>query len=102
MRSTCIILEKASKSIAEQSLFVDLGRGYLSLKKYDLAEKAYLNAINMIPNRMLPRYLLAKLYLEKQDSLKAKALAKQIIAMPVNSYSQKTLKMINEMNELLK
>lgn len=95
------ILEKASKSVSNQYLFSNLGKGYQQIEKYDLAEKAYLQSINMIPNRMFPRYLLAKMYLQKQDTIKAKEIAKQIINMKVKVPSEKTKNMLNEMRQLL-
>jgi O-antigen polymerase len=95
------VLEKASKSVSNQYLFTNLAKGYQQLKKYDLAENAYLQSINMIPNRMYPRYLLAKMYLQKKDTLKAKEIAKQVVEMKVKVSSKKTSDMLIEMRKLL-
>lgn len=96
------ILEKVSQTIADPFLLINLGNSYQVLKKYNLAEKAYINASNMIPNRMYPKYLLAKMYLQNQDTLRSKELARKIIRMPVKIPSQATIQMKEEMEQLLR
>lgn len=95
------VLEKASKSIADPFLYSNLADSYTALKKYNLAEKAYLTSIAIIPNRMYPKYLLAKMYLQKQDTVKAKAMAKQILAMPIKTTSLATTDMLAEMKKVV-
>lgn len=102
IKESLSILEKASQKIADPFLMRNLGEAYQAVHNYNMAEKAYVQSSYMIPNVMLPKYLLAKMYLQKQDTIKAKQIAKQIIKMPVKITSRATVQMKNEMENLLK
>jgi tetratricopeptide (TPR) repeat protein len=41
-----------------------MGKNYQALKEYELAEQSFRKAANLVPNRLYPHYLLAKLYHE--------------------------------------
>jgi O-antigen polymerase len=101
IKQSADVLKEASQSIADPFLLNNLGDSYQALKKYDLAEQAYITASDMVPNRMYPKYLLAKMYLNTHDTLKAKQVAKKIIEMPVKVPSQATTQMKNEMVKIL-
>ena len=87
--------------MADPFIYANLGDAYQATNQFDLAEQAYQKSCNMIPNRMYPKYLLAKMYLKQHDTLKAKQTAKQIMEMPVKVASQATTQMKREMHELL-
>lgn len=95
------VLEKASQTIADPFLFTNLGDSYQTLKKFDQAEKAYQNAADMIPNRIYPKYLLAKMFLQKQDTLMAQKTAQEILKMRIKVNSQATLQIKEEMKKIL-
>ena len=48
-----------------------MGKNYQALREYELSEQSLKKAANLVPNRLYPHYLLAKLYLEM--GLKEKA-----------------------------
>ncbi|MCF0051673.1 O-antigen ligase family protein [Dyadobacter sp. LJ53] len=75
------IYEKAAAIGSEFYLIVNLATSYQADGDYEKAEGLYLNAIDMIPNRLYPKYLLAKLYAEQGEDDKAKALAYQVVTM---------------------
>src|SRR5690606_14029688 len=77
------ILKQASKYFNHIDLYIFLGRNYEKLADYENAKKCYQYASLMIPNRFVPKYLLAKLYMLKGDCLQAGIVANEIIAMPV-------------------
>ena len=56
------------------------GRNYEMLGDVAAAEEAYLHAHHMIPDRVYPLYLLAKLYLADGQTEKAYAAARRVIA----------------------
>lgn len=95
------ILEEAKSKIADPFLYINLGNAYQKTKNYNKAEDAYRYAIVMIPNRMYPHYLLAKMYLEKGDKEKAIQKAQFILKMPVKVASSATQEMKNEMKTFL-
>jgi O-antigen polymerase len=95
------ILEKASHIMADPFLFSNLGDAYQATHQFELAERAYKKSSEIIPNRMYPKYSLAKMYLKQHDTLRAKQTAKQIMAMPVKVSSQAITQMKREMNQLL-
>jgi|GEM_PF-648386 len=99
--SSIKILNQAKLTISDPFLYSNQGMSYTRLKNYSQAERCYKTAMCMIPNRLFPRYLLAKMYLEKGDTLSAKHMAKEIINTNEKVVSEASLEMKEEMNELL-
>lgn len=60
------ILEYAQKYISDPILYIKLGDAYKMKKKYELAEREYLYATNIVPNRLYPYFLLALLYSDEK------------------------------------
>lgn len=96
------ILLKASKNANNPILYTTLGECYKSEKNYLLAEKAYLQAYNIIPHRFFPLYLLAKLYKETGAKEKAKEMANKILIKEVKIESRAIKEIKNEVKEILK
>ncbi|WP_128546094.1 O-antigen ligase family protein [Larkinella soli] len=94
------VLEKASARIYDPFLFINLGNAYQKLKKFDQAGKAYRTSILILPNKMYPRYLLAKLYAETGDTLKAVETAREVLRMPYEIHSPATRDILKEMQTL--
>lgn len=74
-RSSLCDLNRAENYISNTVLYIAIGDSYLNIKEYDLAENAYENAINMVPNRLYPKYLLLKLYIQNGQAEKADSAA---------------------------
>jgi tetratricopeptide (TPR) repeat protein len=73
------VLNKASQYFNNAILYTALGDCYKNLHQYQKAEDAYLMAYNMVPNRLYPIYLLAKLYHETGQSAKFEEMADRVI-----------------------
>jgi tetratricopeptide (TPR) repeat protein len=58
------ILRRALQISCDPMLYNVKGKNYQVLKQYELAEQCFKKAINIVPNRLYPHYLLAKLYHE--------------------------------------
>ena len=78
-----------------------MGDSYRSLKYYDSAETAYLSASFMIPGRLYPKYLLAKLYDETGQKKKAVSTAMEILRHIPGTSSEAADDMKQEMQEML-
>lgn len=77
------------------------GMGY-----YQMAEREYLFAINMVPNRMLSRFELLNFYVKQKDTVRAIYWANVIMHMPVkvpssttNALQQKTAALLSQLKE---
>ena len=77
------LLNKAIKIQPTQDRFLYLAIAYEAERNYQLAEKNYQNAVNIIPKRFLPKYLLYDLYKKNNKTEKAITLAKEIVNYPV-------------------
>jgi tetratricopeptide (TPR) repeat protein len=66
------ILDKATKVSCDPMLYNIMGKNYQALQQYALAEQSLQKATNLVPNRLYPHYLLAKLYHEMGLTEKAK------------------------------
>ena len=73
------ILNKASHFYNNTILYTTLGDCYKNIHQYQKAEESYLLAYNMVPNRLYPIYLLAKLYHETGQSAKLKTMADRVL-----------------------
>lgn len=109
---TLLMLKEYSKSVATLSyadkylsdpfLSCNLGLAYSNIKEYDKAEAAFSKAINMLPNRMYSRFLLANMYNESGYRDKAIIMAEEILKMPVKIESDATMEMKSKMRNMLK
>ncbi|MGC9093439.1 MAG: hypothetical protein ACP5JH_09385 [Bacteroidota bacterium] len=71
------------------------------LSHYNEAEKNYLIAGRMMPHWMYPHYLMAKLYYEHDDFLKARIEAERLLEMPIKVESEAIYDMKDEMRNML-
>lgn len=72
-------LREATTFYSNPSSFIMLGNAQQQLKQYTQAEQAYQIAAGITPARLYPNYLLAKLYIEAQQTEKALKTAKMIV-----------------------
>lgn len=79
-----------------------MGKNYQSLKDYAAAEAAFQNACHMVPERLYPYYLLARLYKESGRWNKALEMARHVVGKEPKVNSTAVREMKNEMKQLLK
>lgn len=63
--------------------YARLGNIYRAKENIELAEKAYIMAINMVPNRFIERYRLYQFYKEIGEEEKANKIKEDILRLPV-------------------
>lgn len=100
-RKSANILNIATTKISDPFLYSNLGDSYLKLKQYDSSEIAYKKSISFNSEKLYPKYLLAKMYLEKKDTVSAKKMAKTIINTKVEIPSPAANEIKKEMITLL-
>ncbi|HJT75292.1 MAG TPA: O-antigen ligase family protein [Chitinophaga sp.] len=77
------ILEQARQQLNNTIIETALGDSYKGKKDYRAAEKAYLQAENMVPGRFYPAYLLMKLYDAAGQKDKALQKAEEILSKSI-------------------
>lgn len=77
------ILAEGMLYSSDPMFFNIMGKNYQKQKRYDLAEKMFLEAANRIPHKIYPYYLLMNMYIECSQLEKAKYIAARIILKPV-------------------
>jgi hypothetical protein len=95
------ILTLAAKRFSNQIICNTLGDNHKVLGNFAEAEAAYQTSAQMVPSLLLPRYLLAKLYEESGQHLKAKQTAQEILNSPVKVESSATKQIMNEMRAII-
>lgn len=100
--------KKAIEILKEAQLYLNttiietaLGDAYKDLAEYNKAETAYKKAYNMIPSRLYPLYLLAKLYKESADALKATTMANTVLNKEVKISSIAIKQIKTEMKKII-
>jgi tetratricopeptide (TPR) repeat protein len=78
-----------------------IGDDYKALGLYDQAVESYQLAAAMVPVQLYPRYCLARLYVEKGDTVKAIPVAKEILYMQEKVSSPAVQQIKQEMKDLL-
>ncbi|TCO07329.1 tetratricopeptide repeat protein [Natronoflexus pectinivorans] len=99
--SVAIVCRIGTDANSSQIIQNTLGDNHKALGNYPEAEAAYTKSANMIPSLLLPKYLLAKLYLESGQHHKAKKTAEEILNSPVKVESSATREIMNEMKNLV-
>jgi len=79
-----------------------MGDNYKSISDYEKAETMYLRAMQIVPSRFLPLYLLMKLYDESGQTEKALATARELLEKPVKVPSQAIKEMHEKAREIEK
>lgn len=95
------ILREGMRISSDPMFWNIAGRNYEELGDVAAAEQAYLHAHHMIPDRVYPLYLLAKLYFANGQAEKAYATARQAVAHKPKVESVQTREMQAELRELL-
>ena len=67
------VLLHAMQISCDPMLYNIMGRNYQAMNQYAEAEKSFIKASHIVPNRIYPHYLLMKLYVETGYEEKAKA-----------------------------
>ena len=86
---------------ADPMFWVLAGRNRQEEKKYHFAENHYRYVANLVPNRLYPFYLLAKLYDEMEEYEKAYELAVKVVKTEVKIPSPATKEMKAEMQKYI-
>jgi tetratricopeptide (TPR) repeat protein len=78
-----------------------IGNNYLALKEYDHAEKSYKMAYNIVPSRIYPLYLLAKLYIEQENHVMALDMCRKVMEFKPKIHSTAVSEIKAEIKELM-
>lgn len=94
------ILRMGTEISSDPMFWNVMGNNSLALGKYSEAEDRYKHAFYIVPNRLYPLYLLAKLYHEEGDTAKFMYMADKIESFPPKVESINTERLRNEIKEL--
>ncbi len=95
------ILEEAAHLSSDPMIHNIMGKNYQTLKQYPQAEAAYLKASRMVPNRLYPLYLLAKMYDESGQTDKAITTARLVLEKAPKIPSSATEEIKRDMQKLI-
>jgi O-antigen ligase len=96
------VLQDAMQISCDPMLYNVMGKNYQSLLQYEHAEQSFKKAANLVPNRLYPHYLLAKLYHEMGLLEKAESEANIVLTKPPKVDSKAGEEMREELKELLR
>ena len=82
-RQAVVILDRLNDRWTSSVFIERTGDCYTQLGDYTDAEKAYLNAIYMVPHRFTSRYSLFNLYLQTHQTNKARWIGNSILTLPI-------------------
>lgn len=94
------VLENAMKISCDPMLYNVMGKNYQALGNYTLAEQYYNKAAMIVPSRLYPYYLLAKLYDEVGDKEKVCQMAEFIQLKEAKVHSMAVNEMRDEMKSI--
>jgi len=94
------VLDNAGKYFSSQIISLTLGDNHRALGNVRKAEVAYMNAQNMIPGMLYPRYQLFMLFSETGQKDRASEVADDIISMDIRIESTATRQMLEEVKRV--
>ncbi|GAB6013475.1 O-antigen ligase family protein [Viscerimonas tarda] len=94
------IIRQATRISSDPMFYNIMGKNYQALHRYDSAEISFRKAANIIPNRIYPYYLLANMYMEAGDTLKARKTAYIVLAKEPKTHSMAVEEMRKEMRKI--
>lgn len=93
------IIADAIQVVPSSGLYCDAGDIYCEMQQKDLAAKFYIQAANMVPRRILPKYKLFLLYYGSRQWDKALEIGSNILTLPIKVRGTKTLRLRAEIEE---
>ncbi len=99
-KSNSILFEGAKLS-SDPMFYNVIGNNYKKLGAYQLAEKYYKKAFDILPNRIYPLYLLMNLYVKTNNTQKALYMKNKVISFKPKIESKATNDMKKEAEELI-
>jgi tetratricopeptide (TPR) repeat protein len=94
------ILQSAMQISCDPMLYNIMGKNYQALREYELAEQSLKKAANIVPNRLYPHYLLAKLYYEMGEKNKMESEINIVLTKPPKVESMAVKEMREELIKL--
>jgi tetratricopeptide (TPR) repeat protein len=94
-------LERAIEKASNPNSYTLLGNVYKELGAFEKAEQVYLTVIDMIPSKLYPKYLLAKLLIEKKEYGEAAEWAQEILRSKEKVPTTAAKEIKKEMQEFL-
>jgi O-antigen ligase len=95
------VLEEAKLLTSNNLLYISLGDAYKGIKQYGKAESNYKFSSSMLPNRLYPHYLIAKLYAEQGMKEETIEKAEKVLRMKAKTESIAIGEIKEEMEELI-
>ncbi len=95
------VLKDGMQISCDPMLYNIMGKNYQSLKQYPEAEKCFLKAAYIVPNRMYPYYLLTKMYLESGQQKKAEDMASIVLTKEPKVHSTAVEEMRREIKKMI-
>lgn len=107
------VLQQATRISCDPMLYNVMGKNYQALSNqsvnnlkmrseyFELAEKNFKIACDIVPNRLYPYYLLTKLYIDMTDTVKAKKMATIVLEKEAKIHSPAIEEMREELIKLL-
>ncbi len=95
------ILLQASRYYPNTVVYTALGDCYKGLGQTANAEQAYLHAWHMNPSRFYPKYLLAKMYDESGQKVKAVEIARELLSKDIKIESTAIREIRDEMKRII-
>jgi tetratricopeptide (TPR) repeat protein len=95
------ILRRAMQISCDPMLYNVMGKKRQALKQYALAEQSFRKAISLVPNRLYPHYLLAKLYHETGLKDKMESEINIVMTKPPKVESMAAEEMKKELTKLI-
>lgn len=99
----CIeVLAKAERQSQDIEINLLMGDTYLSMGKSETAKQQFVQSMYALPNRLMPKYCLFKLYIEEKDTRRATNIGNYILNYPTKTNSIKSLRIQHSTREALR
>jgi tetratricopeptide (TPR) repeat protein len=95
------VLQKAVRLSCDPMLYNVMGKNRQAMKEYAEAEACFLKAAHIVPNRIYPWYLLANLYVETGETVKARETAKIVLTKEPKVQSQAVREMRKKIEKII-
>ena len=95
------ILSRAIQISCDPMLYNIMGKNHQAQKEYQAAETAFLKATHIVPSRMYPYYLLAKMYQESGQQQKAEEMAHVVLTKEPKVHSTAVEEMRQEVKKII-
>lgn len=93
------VLQQSLQQRSSYQTLIETGKSLAALKQHEAARQCWEKAAQMLPNRLLPDYLLIEMYIQNNQTLRASQAARKALQKKIKTHTPETRFMLRKIKK---